>query len=113
MLVLASKAPFLPPTIRAITPPPKSTRSGPRSPPPVPFASTGRRDVRHQGSGRERMLRSEPVSARAALQLRAPCPLRFTRVVLPPHVRPAQLRKPAEVLCAHEPFGGFVDPLLT
>jgi hypothetical protein len=64
--------------------------------------------VRSQRRGREGMVQTEPVTARAALQFRVPSPLRHSWVVMPPHISPAQRRQPAEVLRAYERLAGFV-----
>src|SRR5260221_409301 len=65
-------------------------------------------DVRRQRRGRKGMVQTEPVTARAALQLRVPGTLRYSGVVMPPHIRPAQRRQLAEVLRAYERLAGFV-----
>jgi hypothetical protein len=68
-------------------------------------------DVGRERRGREGMVQTEPIIARAALQLRVPGTLRYSWVVMPPHIRPAQRRQPAEVLGAYECPSGFVQPV--
>jgi hypothetical protein len=48
---------------------------------------------------------------RAALQLRVPGTLRYSWVVMAPHIRPDQRRQPAEVLRAYERLTGFAKPV--
>jgi hypothetical protein len=67
--------------------------------------------VRLERRGREGMVQTEPVTARAALQLRVPGTLRYSWVVMAPHIRPDQRRQPAEVLRAYERLTGFAKPV--
>lgn len=67
--------------------------------------------MRRERRGREGMVQTESVTARAALKLRVPGTLCYSWVVMPPHVLPSQRRKPVEVLRAYECPPGFVQPV--